>query len=94
VTPVNPQPTASIKITQSGRDGRQVSASGTTTGLTSGTTLTALVRNKAGAAFRPAGQVTVQADGTFSWNTNSGKKTWVRFTSGSVTSNTAIISAR
>ena len=94
-TAVTPSgPTQSIRITNSGRDGRQVFASGTTTGITSGATVTALVRNKAGAAFRPAGQVAVQDDGTFSWNTNTGKKTWIRFTSGGVTSNTVIIGAR
>ena len=84
----------SIRITSSGRNGNQVFARGTTTGLTSGATVTALVRNKAGAAFRPAGQVTVQDDGSFSWTTNSGKKTWVRFTSGGVTSNTVIVGAK
>ena len=92
VTPSGP--TASITITQSGRNGSQVFARGTTTGLTSGTTVTALIRNKAGAAFRPAGQVAVQDDGTFSWSTNTGKKTWIRFTSGGVTSSTVIVGAR
>lgn len=93
--PVTPAgPTVSIRITQSGRNGAQVFARGTTTGITSGDTVTAQVRNKAGAPFRPAGQVSVQDDGTFSWTTNSGKKTWVRFTSGGVTSNTVIIGAR
>ena len=92
VTPSGPS--QSIRITNSGRNGNQVFARGTTTGITSGQTVTALVRNKAGAAFRPAGQVTVQDDGTFSWSTNSGKKTWVRFTSGGVTSNTVIIAAK
>ena len=93
--PVTPSgQTVSIRITSSGRNGSQVFARGTTTGITSGSTVTALVRNKAGASFRPAGQVTVNDDGTFNWTTNSGKKTWVRFTSGGVTSNTVIISAR
>ena len=87
-------PTQSIRITTSGRNGTQVFARGTTTGLTSGTTVTALVRNKAGAAFRPAGQVTIQDDGTFNWSTNTGKKTWIRFTSGGVTSNTVIVGAK
>ena len=93
VTPSGGQ-TTSIRITSSGRNGNQVFARGTTTGITSGQTVTALVRNKAGAAFRPAGQVTVQDDGSFSWSTNSGKKTWVRFTSGGVTSNTVVIGAK
>ena len=84
----------SIRVTNSGRNGRQVFARGTTTGLTSGSTVTAMVRNKAGAAFRPAGQVAVQDDGSFTWTTNSGKKTWVRFTSGGVTSNTVVIGAK
>lgn len=84
----------SIRVTSSGRNGTQVFARGTTTGLTSGSTVTAMVRNKAGAAFRPAGQVAVQDDGTFSWSTNTGKKTWVRFMSGGVTSNTVIIGAK
>ena len=92
VTPAGPS--VSIRITDSGRNGRQVFANGATQGLTSGTTVTALVRNKAGASFRPAGQVAVQDDGTFSWSTNIGKKTWVRFTSGGITSNTVIIGAR
>ena len=86
--------TVSIRITSSGRNGNQVFARGATTGLTSGTTVTALIRNKAGAAFRPAGQVAVQDDGTFSWSTNTGKKTWIRFTSGGVTSSTVIVGAR
>ena len=86
--------TVSIRITNSGRNGNQVFARGTTTGITSGSTVTALIRNKAGASFRPAGQVTVNDDGTFSWSTNTGKKTWVRFTSGGVTSNTVIVGAK
>ena len=86
--------TVSIRITNSGRNGNQVFARGTTTGLTSGTTVAVLVRNKAGASFRPAGQVTVQDDGSVSWSTKSGKKTWVRFVSGGVTSNTVIVSAK
>ena len=92
VTPSGPS--VSIRVTSSGRDGRQVFAKGATQGLTSGTTVTALVRYKAGAAFKPAGQVAVADDGTFSWSTTTGKKVWVRFTGGAVTSNTVIIGAR
>ena len=45
-------------------------------------------------ASRPAGQVTITDNGTFSWSTNTCKKTWIRFTSGGVTSNTVVVGAK
>lgn len=43
---------------------------------------------------RPAGQATVNDDGAFSWNTNTGKKTWIYYTFGGVTPNTVIVGVR
>lgn len=87
-------PSATIRITNSGRNGTQVFARGTTTGITSGTSLTAQVKYKARGSWQPAGQITVQDDGTFNWTTNTGKKVWIRFTGGGATSNVSIVAAR
>ena len=35
-----------------------------------------------------------EGDGTFNWTTNTGKKVWIRFTGGGVTSNVSIVGAR
>ena len=89
--PVTPKASASIRITDSGRNGGQVYANGTTTGISSGTSLTAMVRNKAGGKFVPTGQVSVQDDGTFSWTSNTSKKVWVKFSGGGAVSNVVVI---
>ena len=89
--PVTPKGNPTIRISDSGRNGGSVYAKGTTTGITSGTTLTALVKSKQGGKFVPTGQVQVQDDGTFSWTTTTSKKVWVKFSGGGVASNVVII---
>ena len=92
VTPTAPNPT--IRITDSGRNGKNVFASGTTQGLDGQDTLTALVKTSSKGKFQPAGEVSIRSDGTFRWTTANAKKVWIRFTDGDVVSNTVIVNAR
>jgi VCBS repeat-containing protein len=67
---------------------------GTTQGLDAGDSLDVLTRNASKGKFQPAGEVTVNADGSFRWTSANTKKTWIRVTDGSAVSNTVIVPAR
>lgn len=93
--PVTPQgPSQSLRITDSGRDGANAYISGTSSGLSAGTTLNVMVKQKAGGKFASVGQIQVAADGTFDWSSRNTKKLWVKVTGGGMTSNTVVIAAR
>ena len=92
VTPV--ASAATIRITDSNRDGRKVIIKGATQGFDPGDTLDVLIRNDGKGAFGKAGEVTIRYNGTFRWTTTTSQRTWVRVTDGDIGSNTVIVPAR
>lgn len=92
---VTPQgQTTSLRITDSGRDGVSAYISGTASGLPAGTTLSVMVRQKAGGKFSAVGQITVDAGGAFEWSSRNSKKIWVYVMGGGLKSNTVTIQKR
>lgn len=94
VTPVAPPP-PSITITGSrgtGADRRIVSVTGTSTGLDA-QQVRAHVKLRGHTNYRPGRFVDVLADGTFTWQRTTGKKTYIYFTGSGAQSNRIIIQA-
>jgi hypothetical protein len=89
VTPHGDPSAMSIAIVGS-RDGRSVSARGTTTGLV-GAQVRAMVRLPGETAYSPGAARTVGDDGSFTWQRRSGKKTYVYFQHDGIRSNRVII---
>ena len=94
VTPVAPPP-PSITITGSrgtGADRRIVFVTGTSTGLDA-QQVRAHVKLRGHTTYRPGRFVTVSADGSFTWQRITGKKTYIYFTGNGVQSNRIMIPA-
>lgn len=92
--PVTPTPEAAILITGS-RDGRYVRVNGTSTGL-DGETLTPRIRFPGPQGYRDGfARPRVSAEGTFTWQRSTNKKTYVYFyiEDGGLRSNRVIIPA-
>jgi hypothetical protein len=91
---VTPQPPAASMVITGSRDGDVIVVAGASTGM-AGREATPWVRFPGPHSYEPESPVQrVSADGSFTWQRVTGKKTYVYFRSGDARSNRVIISAR